>query len=126
MRRLGINLRAIHHSLLVVMMIVGMVLPKTAAVLASFLPGAHVIAICTGDGITYVTINAAGEPVEIEDSRAHHCVMADGAVIASVDIPFWQRLDAQPAPPVHVALNTGADQDRLSMLGEPRAPPVLI
>jgi hypothetical protein len=100
--------------------ILGVTLPKTAAALADLGLGGRTVVICTGHGLQEITLPAEGEDAPAA-GEAHDCLLVHALTPEpALAVPLWQRLIPAPAPtaaplPVPPALPRPD--------GFPRAPP---
>ena len=104
----------------------GFVLPKMGAVLANAIPGIQTLVICTGAELVTVTLNAAGEPIDVAESNAQDCLRADLPPDAHRLMPVWQRLARAYSPPFAVLENPSALRTALALQRPSHAPPVVL
>ena len=62
---------------LVLLLSLGLVLPKAGWLVAHWVFGAQVVVICTGDQLVAITLDAQGAPVEASSTQTHDCVLAN-------------------------------------------------
>lgn len=75
------------RSLLVLVTILGLLLPRMSGVAASVVPGAMTVVICTGQGMMTLRIDESGNPVPVAD-HPDHCVLAHAAdTAARAEVP---------------------------------------
>lgn len=70
------------RSLLLVLTILALLMPRVSAVAASVAPGVRTVVICTGQGLQTLRIDEDGKPVPVA-SHPDHCVLAHSADTAS-------------------------------------------
>ena len=95
------------RTLLVACVCLSLVAPKATAALAWILPGSfQSVVICTGTGVSVITLDANGTPVDDTEIVTDHCLQGEAAFdVAAHDAPWSHvtfsafRYDAiQPAP----------------------------
>ena len=101
---------------LVVLMILGLVMPRVSAVIAAVAPGVQTVVICTGAGLQTIRIGEGGKPATI-GHQVDHCVLTHAADIAA-------RVEPVPtlAPRASIIVRPG-DQVRASGYQAARPPP---
>ncbi len=62
------------RTLLLVLTILGLLMPRVSAVAAAAVPGVRTVVICTGQGMITLRLDARGDPVEVVD-HPDHCVL---------------------------------------------------
>jgi hypothetical protein len=112
------------HLLRVVLtafVILGLLVPRISAVVASAAPGGMTVVICTGSGLQTIRIDEDGTPVQV-GHQVDHCVLSHTADTA---------VRVEPAPTVApVAWNVERPGDQVRASGyqaarpPPRAPPL--
>tara|TARA_Y100001956_G_scaffold69512_1_gene72855 strand:+ start:75 stop:488 length:414 start_codon:yes stop_codon:yes gene_type:complete len=114
------------HTLLVLATVVGLLLPKMSAVVASLVPGVMVVTICTGSEMVTLTLNADGEPVEEVEPAVDHCVLADLIQDQPQPEAPWVALARSYRCPFVATPNPYQTCDYLRQQDPPRGPPALI
>jgi hypothetical protein len=71
---------------LVFLTILGLLLPRMSAAVATMAPGVVTLVICTGDGLRTIRIDPDGTPVEVSD-HPDHCVLSHAADTAVRVVP---------------------------------------
>ncbi|SCY01578.1 DUF2946 family protein [Paracoccus tibetensis] len=100
--------------------ILGVTLPKTAAALADLGLGGRTVVICTGHGLQEITLPAEGEGAPVI-GKAQDCLLVHALTPAPpLAAPLWQRLIPAPAP---AAAPLPAQPAPPRLDGFPRAPP---
>ncbi len=92
---------------LVATLSVGLILPMMGAVLVDLVPGVTSFVICTGEGMTVITVDAEGNPVETPTAQTGDCVFVDTGVTTARAVPFWETL---------------AREDTVAFVSRPAAP----
>lgn len=77
---------------LISLLLISMGLPRVTAAVAAFIPGAQTLVICAGGSLMTVTVNGAGDPVEMPEPVADHCLLADTTPVDAASPSAWQRL----------------------------------
>lgn len=104
------------RSLLVLLTILGLLMPRVSGVAASVVPGGMTVVICTGQGMMTLRIDEHGNPVPVAD-HPDHCVLAHAADTAV-------RAEVPPvAAPVVDAVATSGDLIRAEGYRAARPPP---
>jgi glyoxylase-like metal-dependent hydrolase (beta-lactamase superfamily II) len=101
---------------LVGLIILGLLMPRVSAVVASVAPGVQTIVICTGAGLQTIQIGEDGKPVAVSH-QVDHCVLTHAADTAG---------RVEPAPvlaPLAWAIDRPGDQVRASGYQAARPPP---
>ncbi len=109
------------RSLLVLLTILGLLMPRVSGVAASVVPGGMTVVICTGQGMMTLRIDDDGNPVPVAD-QPDHCVLAhaaDTAVRAEVPPLAAPVLDTVARPAGDLIRAEGYRAAR----PPPRAPP---
>ncbi len=109
------------RSLLVLLTILGLLMPRVSGVAASVVPGGMTVVICTGQGMMTLQIDENGNPVPVAD-HADHCVLAhaaDTAVRAEVPTILAPLIDRVARPAGDLVRAEGYRAAR----PPPRAPP---
>lgn len=114
-------------SRLVLMLVLclGILLPKVSAVVTLALPGLfQTIVICTGDSLQTITLGPDGSPVEMTQGDDPHCtLLADLAGQSPAD-GFWRVLARSHRVLLPVILRPLPDRRHAHSMPT-RAPPVL-
>lgn len=119
-------IRACFQTLLILVTVVGLLLPKMSAVIATLVPGVMVVTICTGSEMITLTLDAEGEPVEEVEPVVEHCVMGDVTTQDLTHAPQWVALARSYRCPFIACPNPADQVERLRLQEPSRAPPVLI
>lgn len=119
-------IRTFGYTLLVLATVVGLLLPKMSAVVATLVPGVMVVTICTGSEMVTLTLNADGEPVEEVEPAVDHCVMADLVQKDPQAEAPWVALARSYRCPFVANPNPYQNCDYLRQQDPPRGPPALI
>lgn len=109
------------RSLLIVLTILGILMPRISAAIAFAASGVETVVICTGDGLRTIRIDADGNPVPVTE-HPDHCLFAHVADTAVRAVP-----PALPATLVATVPRRSGDLVVLSaeraVRPPPRAPP---
>lgn len=119
-------IRTFGYTLLVLATVVGLLLPKMSAVVATLVPGVMVVTICTGSEMVTLTLNADGEPVEEVEPAVDHCVLADLVQKGPQAEAPWVALARSYRCPFVANPNPNHTCDYLRLQDPPRGPPALI
>lgn len=119
-------IRLVGYTLLTLATLVGLVLPKMSAVLASIVPGVMVVTICTGTDMRTLTLNADGVPVEEVEPMVDHCVLAEVTPTDMDPAPHWVALARSYRCPFVAVPSPFRACDDLGQQDPPRGPPVVI
>lgn len=108
------------RSLLVLLTILGLLMPRVSGVAASVVPGGMTVVICTGQGMMTLRVDGQGNPVPVVE-HPDQCVLAHAADTAV-------RTEVAPvAAPAVDAVVPGGDLIRAeghrAARPPPRAPP---
>ena len=92
------------HAVLLLLIALGLLLPRTGAALAEGL-GFETVVICTGDALVRVTLHTDGVPIETDIEDHEPCRAADLPSVLAAPVPAWHRMAATharllPDPPV--------------------------
>ncbi|MEP5730719.1 MAG: hypothetical protein ABJL67_15265 [Sulfitobacter sp.] len=86
-------MRVLFRSLLVVLLVLGIVLPKASAALALILPTyGTTMTICTPTGLITLRMDANGSPIKEDPTETAPCLMAHADMITPASIPQWHRI----------------------------------
>ncbi len=114
------------RSGLIVLLVAGLLVPKSGAVLAQIVPGVMTMVICTGEKLVTITLNAAGEPIEIHEDEEAPCLRTDLAAPVEVPDRHWVRLALSFERSFAVKLNPRPEAALFHRKRPSQAPPVLI
>ncbi len=105
------------RSLLVLLTILGLLMPRISGVAASAMPGGMTVVICTGQGMMTLRIDENGNPVPAS-GHPDHCVLAHAADTAT-------RTEAPPlvAPLVGAVARPAGHLVRAEAFRAARPPP---
>ncbi|WP_368185215.1 hypothetical protein [Aestuariibius sp. HNIBRBA575] len=121
-----LNPSQILRALMVCLVVLGLLAPRMSAILVHVIPGIQTVAICTGAEIIILTLDANGTPIESQEHKSEHCVLADLVIAQAQPDPHWQALARDYTRPFTIVVHDAADRDRLSHILPSRAPPAVI
>lgn len=107
------------------MLSVGLVLPMMGAVLVDLVPGISSYVICTGEGMSVITVDDAGNPIETPTAQTGECVFVDTGIASARDLPFWETL-AREFTFAFVATPIIPESKVFDLIPPSQAPPVFI
>jgi hypothetical protein len=105
------------RSALIVLIVLGLLLPRMSAAIALVAPGGEVVVICTGTGLQTLIIDADGNPVPVS-MHADHCLLAHAADTSDRVAP-----EPHAAPLAGSVAGPTGDLVRLSDYAAARPPP---
>lgn len=105
------------RGVLVLLAMLGILMPKVSAAVATLAPSVETVVICTGDGLRTIRIDPDGSPVPISH-HADHCLLTHAADTA---VPAASRRVG--ATPVDTAVRPTGDLVRRSLPQSARPPP---
>lgn len=113
-------------TLMALLVALGIILPKAAAALALVLPTyGQTITICTPAGLSTITLDANGNPVQEIDSETAPCLMAQATLVQPATLPDWQRMAREIDCATALKSQTLKPAQITTLRPPCRAPPVL-